>query len=145
MELAWGWKVEEAPMAQLLGRSRCNGTARSTAVPWCRGLDKLPAVYTSGWQLSGRWARAVLTGWAGTVDMCWVQSGAQPFSNYSNFAPILKYKTKTILMPINVPTWHAARVDYSEQLLPLGPLPIPNRILVIKFGTNSTLNISLNF
>jgi hypothetical protein len=33
MELAWGWKVEEAPVAQLLGRSRCNGTARSTAVP----------------------------------------------------------------------------------------------------------------
>jgi hypothetical protein len=47
-----------------------------------------------------------------------VQSGAQPFSNYSNFAPILKYKTKTILMCINVQTWHGARVDYSEQLLP---------------------------
>jgi hypothetical protein len=25
------------------------------------------------------WARAVLTGWAGTVDMGWVQSGAQLF------------------------------------------------------------------
>jgi hypothetical protein len=111
----------------------------------CHGMDKLPAVYTSGRQLSGRWARTILTGWAGTVDMCWVQSGAQPFSNYSNFAPILKYKTKTILMSINVQTWHAARVEYSKQLLPLGPLPIPNRIPVIKFGTNTTLNISLNF
>jgi hypothetical protein len=29
MELAWGWKVEEAPMAQLLGCSRRSGTARS--------------------------------------------------------------------------------------------------------------------
>jgi hypothetical protein len=28
MELAWGWKVEEAPVAQLLRRSRCSGTAR---------------------------------------------------------------------------------------------------------------------
>jgi hypothetical protein len=77
--------------------------------------------------------------------MGWVQSGAQPFSNYSNFAPILKYKTKTVLMSINVQTCHGARVDYSEQLLPLGPLPIRNRIPVIKFGTNSTLNLSLNF
>jgi hypothetical protein len=84
-------------------------------------------------QLSDRWAQAILIGWAGTVDIGWVQSGAQPFSNYSNFAPILKYKTKTILRSINVQTWHGARVDYFEQLLPLGRLPIPNRILVIKF------------
>jgi hypothetical protein len=48
-------------------------------------------------------------------------------------------------MSINVQTWHGASVGYSEQLLPLGPLPIPNRILGIKFGTNSTLNLSLNF
>jgi hypothetical protein len=36
--------------------------------------------------------------------------------------------------------WAAAgtRVDYSEQLLPFDPLPIPNIIPVIKFGTNST-------
>jgi hypothetical protein len=34
--------------------------------------------------------------------MGWVQSGAQPFSNYSNFAPILKYKMKTIFLSINV-------------------------------------------
>jgi hypothetical protein len=33
------------------------------------GSDRLPAVYASRWQLSGRWARAILTGWAGTVDM----------------------------------------------------------------------------
>jgi hypothetical protein len=92
----------------------------------CRCSDTLPAVCVSGRQLSGRWARAVLTGWAGTVDMGWVQSGAQHFSNYSNFAPILKYKTKTILMSINVQTWHGAMVDYSKKLLPLGPLPIPN-------------------
>jgi hypothetical protein len=92
---------------------------------WCRDSDRLPAVYVSRWQLSGRWAQAVLTGWAGTVDMGWVQSGAQPFSNYSNFAPSLKYKTKTILMSINVQTWHGARVDYFKQLLPLGQLPIP--------------------
>jgi hypothetical protein len=111
----------------------------------CRGSDRLPVVCVSGRQLSDWWDRAILTGWAGTVDMGWVQSGAQPFSNYSNFAPILKYTTKTILMSINVQTWHGARVDYSEQFLPLGPLLIPNRIPVIKFGTNSTLNLSLNF
>jgi hypothetical protein len=74
-----------------------------------------------------------------------VRSGAQPFSNYSNFAPILKYKMMTILISKNGQTWHGARVDFSEQLLPMGPLPIPNRIPVIKFGTNSTLNLSLNF
>jgi hypothetical protein len=111
----------------------------------CHGSERLPVVYVSGRQLSSRWAQAILTRWAGTVDMGWVQSGAQPFSNYSNFAPILKYKMKTILMSINVYTWHGAIVDYSEQLLPLGPLPIPNRIPVIKFRTNSTLNLSLNF
>jgi hypothetical protein len=60
----------------------------------CRGLDRLHVVCACGWQLSGRWAQTILTGWAGTVDMGWLQSGAQPFSNYSNFAPILKYKTK---------------------------------------------------
>jgi hypothetical protein len=31
MELAWGWKVDEAPAAQLLGRSRRSSTARSMA------------------------------------------------------------------------------------------------------------------
>jgi hypothetical protein len=36
---------------------------------WCHGSDRLPAVYMSGRQLSGRWARAILTRWAGTVDM----------------------------------------------------------------------------
>jgi hypothetical protein len=36
IELAWGWKVEEAPMAQLLGRSRRSGTARSTAADHTR-------------------------------------------------------------------------------------------------------------
>jgi hypothetical protein len=112
---------------------------------WCRSSDRLPVVCVSRWQLSGQWTRAILTRWAGTIYMGWVQSGAHPFSNYSNFAPILKYRTKTIPMSINVLSWHGARVDYSEQLLPLGPLPIPNRIPVIKFGTNSTLNLSLIF
>jgi hypothetical protein len=32
MELAWGWKLEEAPVAQLLGLSRRSSTARSMAV-----------------------------------------------------------------------------------------------------------------
>jgi hypothetical protein len=36
MELAWGWKVEEAPVAQLLGRSRRSGMARSTAADVAR-------------------------------------------------------------------------------------------------------------
>jgi hypothetical protein len=36
----------------------------------------------------------------------WFGQAAQPFSSYSNFAPILKYKTKTILMSINVQTFH---------------------------------------
>jgi hypothetical protein len=68
----------------------------------CRGSDRLHVVYACGRKLSGQWAQAVLTGWVGTVDMGWVQFGAQPFSNYSNFAPILKYKTKTIFLSINV-------------------------------------------
>jgi hypothetical protein len=42
-------------------------------------------------------------------------------------------------------TWHGVGVDHSKQLLPLGPLPILNRIQVIKLGTTSTLNFSLNF
>jgi hypothetical protein len=55
---------------------------------WCHGSDRLPAVCVSEGQLSGRWARAILTGWVGTVDMGWVQSGAiffQLFKLCSNF------------------------------------------------------------
>jgi hypothetical protein len=44
-----------------------------------------------------------------------------------------------------IEAWHGARVDPSQQLIPLGPLPILNRIQVIKLGTTSTLNLSLNF
>jgi hypothetical protein len=36
MELAWGWKVEEAPVARLLGRSQRSITARSTAAVLAR-------------------------------------------------------------------------------------------------------------
>jgi hypothetical protein len=32
----------------------------------------------------------------------------------------------------NIETWHGVIVDHSKQLLPLGPLPIPNKIQVIK-------------
>jgi hypothetical protein len=42
---------------------------------------------------------------------------------------------KTILMSKIIETWHGARGDPSKQLLPLGPLPILNRIQVIKLGT----------
>jgi hypothetical protein len=52
---------------------------------------------------------------------------------------------KTIPMSKIIETWHGARVDPSKQFIPLGPLPIRNRIQVIKFGTTSTLNLSLNF
>jgi hypothetical protein len=61
------------------------------------------------------------------------------FFNYSIFAQISKYKTKTILMPKIIETLLGARVDHSTQLLPLGRLRIFNRIQVIKLGTNSTL------
>jgi hypothetical protein len=46
---------------------------------WCHCSDRLPTVCVSRQQLSSRWARGILTGWAGTADMGWVQSGAQPF------------------------------------------------------------------
>jgi hypothetical protein len=67
------------------------------------------------------------------------------FCNYSNFAPISKYKVKTISTSKIIETWHGARVDPSKQFLLLGPLPILNKIQVIKFGTTSTLNLPLNF
>jgi hypothetical protein len=34
-----------------------------------------------------------------------------------------------------IETCHGARADPSKKLLPLGPLPILNRIKVIKLGT----------
>jgi hypothetical protein len=40
MQLAWGWKVEEAPVGQLLGLSRHSGTARSTAADVTRAESK---------------------------------------------------------------------------------------------------------
>jgi hypothetical protein len=57
------------------------------------------------------------------------------FCNYSNFAQISIYKMKAIPMFNIIETWHGARVDPYEQLLPLGPLPILNRIQVIDLGT----------
>jgi hypothetical protein len=82
----------------------------------------------------------------GTVALGRAQLGAQCcFSNYSNFARISKYKTKTIPMSKVIETWHGVRVDHSKELLPLGTLPILNTIQVIKLGTTSTLNFSLNF
>jgi hypothetical protein len=57
------------------------------------------------------------------------------FCNYSHFAPISKYKVKTIPMSKIIETWHGARVDPSKQFLPSGPLLILNRIQVIKLGT----------
>jgi hypothetical protein len=76
------------------------------------------------------------TNTVGTVALGRAQFGAQCcFFDYSNFARISKYKTKTILMSKNIETWYGARVDPSKQLLLLGPLPIPNRIKVIKLGT----------
>jgi hypothetical protein len=82
----------------------------------------------------------------GTVALGRAQFGAQCcFSNYSYFVQNSKYKTKTIPMLKIIETWYGVRDDYSKQLLRLGPLPILNRIQVIKLGTTSTLNFSLNF
>jgi hypothetical protein len=121
------------------GRETAAGNQRCRR---CHGSDKLPveraaAVRPVG---SGHFNRV---GWYCRHGLSSIR--CKFFSNYSNFAPILKYKTKTILMSINVQTWYGTIVDCSKQLLLLGPLPIPNRIPVIKFGTNSTLNLSLNF
>jgi hypothetical protein len=57
------------------------------------------------------------------------------FCNYSHFAPISKYKVKTIPLSKIIETWHGARVHPSKQFLPSGPLLILNRIQVIKLGT----------
>jgi hypothetical protein len=40
---------------------------------------------------------------------------------------------------------HSDIFEHYEQLFSLSPLPIPNRIQVTNFGTNSTLNSSSNF
>jgi hypothetical protein len=85
------------------------------------------------------------TDWVSTVALGRAQFGAISFCTYSNFAPISKYKVKTISTSKIIETWHGARVDPCKQFLPLGPLPILNRIQVIKFGTTSTLNLSMNF
>jgi hypothetical protein len=75
------------------------------------------------------------------LSVCYCSTGSGPilcivsFCNYSNFAQISKYKLKTIRMSKIVETWHGARVDPSKQFLPLGPLPILNRIQVMKLGT----------
>jgi hypothetical protein len=70
-----------------------------------------------------------------------VQCFFQLFKNCSNF----EIENEDHPDAKNIQTWHRARADYSEQLLPLGQLPIPNRIQVIMFGRNSTLNLSSNF
>jgi hypothetical protein len=55
-------------------------------------------------------------------------------------APNLKFKTDVISCSKNIQTLHEPRVEYSEQLLQLGRLQIPNIIHVIIFGIKSTLN-----
>jgi hypothetical protein len=44
-----------------------------------------------------------------------------------------------------IETWYDARVNPSQQVLFLGPLPSLNRIQVIKLGTTPLLIFSLNF
>jgi hypothetical protein len=70
-----------------------------------------------------------------------VQRFFQLFKNCSNF----EIQNEDHPDAKNIQTWHRARAGYSEQLLPLGQLPIPNRIQVIMFGRYSTLNHSSNF
>jgi hypothetical protein len=45
----------------------------------------------------------------------------------------------------NVQDFHVSRLEPGEQLYPLAELQITTRIHVIKFGTNSNLNFSMNF
>jgi hypothetical protein len=63
-----------------------------------------------------------------TVALGRAQFGAQSFFNCSKIAQFLQFKYATIPKSKNVQTWHGARVGHSEQLFPLGRLPIPNRI-----------------
>jgi hypothetical protein len=48
-------------------------------------------------------------------------------------------------MSKNIKNWHGGRVEHYEQLLPLGGLPIPNRLQVINSGTKIKIETSSNF
>jgi hypothetical protein len=48
-------------------------------------------------------------------------------------------------MSKNIKNWHGGRVEHYEQLLPLGRLPIPNRLQVINSGTKIKIETSSNF
>jgi hypothetical protein len=80
-----------------------------------------------------------------TVALGRAQFGAPFFSNCSKIAQFLQFKYAATPKSKNVQTLHGARVEHSERLFPLGRLPIPNRIHVTNFGTNSAFNSSSNF
>jgi hypothetical protein len=48
-------------------------------------------------------------------------------------------------MSKNIQAWHGGRLEHYEQLLPLGQLPIPNRLQVINSRTKIKIETSSNF
>jgi hypothetical protein len=98
-----------------------------------------------GWDSIRRWAVAIGTlsehaSSTGGLSGGYCSIGRAQFDAHSIFqlfklCSISKYIMKVILMSKIIKTGHGARVDPSKQLLSLGPLPILNRIQVIKLGT----------
>jgi hypothetical protein len=63
-------------------------------------LDMGGCCMCGAWKSGGRWQRSVVTALGGGPN----SAHSVVFSNYSNFAQILKYKMKTILKSKNIET-----------------------------------------
>jgi hypothetical protein len=61
--------------------------------------------------------------------------------NYFQMTPNLKIQNLAFLVPKNFQTWQRGRFETDEQLSISAQLEIPTGFYVIKFGTNSNLNL----
>jgi hypothetical protein len=103
-------------------------------------------VAITGWRPAQWWALAGPgTGSNGYPELgrgLWAGLVAVFFFKYSNIAQTCKFKYTIFPQSEIILTLHEASFEYDEQFFQLGQLQIPTRIHVIKFGTDSNLNLS---
>jgi hypothetical protein len=157
MGYAWRWRLVGSADREVAGNR-----SSVTHVGPMSGR-RLEILRTSGrcmrgaWKSGGSWQRSAGTAtrrwqsrlgrcpnvhraWSfwetGTVALGRAQFGAQCcFAIIQTLHRFQNTKWRPSWCPKIIETWHGARVDPSKQFLPLGPLPILNRIQVIKLGT----------
>jgi hypothetical protein len=112
---------------------------------WSRVSERRGELLHHGWQQSWRWGGA---GWrapgVGQKAQANWQVGPDQFKLFLYFisSQTLKFKIEAFTVPKNIQILYEARFEHCKQLSPLAELQIPTGSYVIKFGTDSNLNLS---